>query len=210
MFFLKNTKEAFLQIGTDGTFRDLFTTIHEYGHSTSAQINPSHLNPEKELYSEIDSIFMELIAYDFFDRELNNYAGTIEKAHYHETYSSIAEKANAIISLANLEKKLGTSFRYDKNSDYSFVLNAVTNLSTEINDYFYVTSYIFALELYDLYKKDKEKALDTLKKIILLDGNSEKQFYDDILDLGITPNASLEKFQNDLDKEVEKTKKLIK
>ena len=74
----------------------------------------------------------------------------------------------------------------------------IPNLSYEGENY--LTSYMFAIELYNLYYEDKEKALDTLKKIILLDNKSAKQTYQNINKLGLKANQGLKKYQKQLTK----------
>ena len=41
----------------------------------------------------------------------------------------------------------------------------------------YLASYMNAIELYMLYKENKDKALDTLKRIILLDEMNEEELF---------------------------------
>ena len=65
----------------------------------------------------------------------------------------------------------------------------------------YLASYMIAIELYMLYKEDKDRALDVLKRIILLDDMSEEEYYSNIKKLGIIPNFSLRSFERDLQKE---------
>ena len=74
----------------------------------------------------------------------------------------------------------------------------IPSLSYEAENY--LTSYMFAIELYNLYYEDKEKALDTLKKIILLDNKSAEQTYQDIKKLGLNANQGLKKYQKTLTK----------
>ena len=52
--------------------------------------------------------------------------------------------------------------------------------SPDISSINYLISFIFALELYYLYKEDKEKALYNLEKIILLNCNSEEEYYNTV------------------------------
>ena len=65
----------------------------------------------------------------------------------------------------------------------------------------YLASYMNAIELYMLYKENKDKALDTLKRIILLDEMNEEEYYSNIKKLGIIPNFSLRSFERDLQEE---------
>ena len=57
---------------------------------------------------------------------------------------------------------------------------------------------MYALELYMLYQKDKDLALHYIKQIIMMRGNSEKQYYYNIKRLGIIPNEHLQEFQENL------------
>ena len=68
------------------------------------------------------------------------------------------------------------------------------NISTM---FIYVVGYVVALELLDAYKKDKDKGLYLLKKLMRIDWRLPmEEYYRSILDLGIEPNEHLSDYKN--------------
>ena len=57
-------------------------------------------------------------------------------------------------------------------------------------DILYVISSLYAMELYDIYLKNKEKALDLYKQIIKLDYPSNEEFVNELSNLSIYPNKT--------------------
>lgn len=197
---LSSLKESFIEIFRHYTFEDILTTIHEYSHATSASINPKHLDGTKSLYSEIDSIFMELIASDYIDSLFKDDFSTIFKAEKLYEYCDNASKLSIIIGAIEDEPKAKEGYVSNKQlkhtlqKEFAVIPDEVDFIIDEQNKYspIYLTSYMFALELYRLYKEDKEKALYYLKKIILLEDMSEYEYYCNIKRFGIIPNLSLQ------------------
>lgn len=207
---IKTTKEAFLTVGRYYTLEDFTTTVHKYSHATSFQINPNHLDHFKRSFTEIDSMFMELISSDYYKSLTNDNNATMVKTKIHNSYSLSSRDVALIISL--IEKELERKEEFKCNKDIRQSLDEKRFLSLELDDILlhssidlsiYLTSYLFAIELYNLYKEDKEKALYILKKIILLDNKDEQQYYSNIKELGIIPNLGLHEYQTNLQNEAE-------
>lgn len=64
---------------------------------------------------------------------------------------------------------------------------------------------MLAIELYKIYKEDKDKALYILKHIIMLDNTSNEQYYCNIQRLGLVPNLSIDEFQRETEQELKRT-----
>ena len=205
---IKSTKEAYLGIGRFFTIEDYLTTVHEYAHATSFQINLNHNDYDKRAFSETAALFMELLAKDYYFEQTKDYDASVYKINTHLEYIINAETLNLIIYLIRKEQLLGHEFTSTKEMrkqlkpspfnndvfDDAFLLSGIPHEE-------YLISYMYAIELYMLYKEDKDKALDTLKRIILLDNMSEEEYYSNIKKLGIIPNFSLRNFDRDLEEE---------
>lgn len=200
---LPSLKESFIEILRQYTIDDALTTIHEYSHATSVSINPHHLSSSKTLYTEIDTIFMELIASDYLDNLMKSNNSSIIKASKLNEFSCSADTICSQIDLIEAEKYTRNGFKSNKQLKQIALEKCeldpleVEDLLNypEIHSSIYLTSFMFALELYRLYKEDQEKALYYLKKIILLDDLSEEQYYSNIKRFGIIPNLSTREFQ---------------
>lgn len=196
------TDEAFINVYREFTLDDVFTTIHEYMHTTSNCINHNHLCRPKNLYMEIDTIFAELIAADYLESIFKNGAPTLIRAYEHGRYVCTADELSVKIELLEYEKLLG--HKYNSNKELKLAAKSHCDvLGEEIDELFtspnfsgidYLVSYIFALELYKLYLTDKEKALYYLKKIILLECGSSQEYYYNIKRLGLFPNLTSSEF----------------
>lgn len=207
---LPSINEYFVKIERIFTIEDIITTIHEYSHLISSKINYNHILPAKNLLSEIDSLFMELIASDYLENLFKNDEANIAKIINHESYISTSEIFNDLFKLITIEKNLISGYQSNKTlKQFALSKCSLQPLELEglINNYntnsiTYLTSYLFAIELYNLYKTDQEKAIYYLKKIILLICNDEKEYYDNIKKLGIIPNQTIQSFNNEINNEI--------
>lgn len=208
---LPSLKESFIDVCRNFTIEDIFTTIHEYAHATSVSINHKHLYTTKTLFTEIDSLFMELIAADFLESLFKDGSTSIIKAETLNEQCSAADDITAMIDLIDAERF--TSNGYTSNKLLKTIaekhckilpveVEAILNGSSPSLS-LYLTSYMFAISLYQIYKIDKEKALYYLKKIIQLECMEERQYYNNIRKLGIIPNQGLQEYQNQVQEEIQ-------
>lgn len=208
---LPSLKEAFIKICRDYTNEDILTVIHEYSHATSLSINPNHLNDiKKTLYTEIDTIFMELIAADYISKLFkDNSNAIIFKASKLNEYADNADELSIMIDIINGEKYTENGYTSNKmlkniaSKHFNVIPEVINDVIGEPNltNTIYLTSYMFALELYKQYLQDKEKSLYNLKKIILLEDMDELEYYSNIKRLGINPNLSLKTHYNEVKNE---------
>ena len=206
---IRTTKEAYIKICRLNTIEDYMSVVHEYGHAITLQINPYHLAYDKRYFIETTSIFMELLASDYYQSQTNNNDASINKINNHIEFIDDAKKIKMILSLMEEEKNLEQKFSSTKEMRKHLNRNLFTDdcfnksfNSASNPDEEFLSSYIIAIELYMLYKEDKDKALDTLKRIILLNEMpDEEQYYSNIKRLGIIPNLSLRGFEKDLQAE---------
>lgn len=204
---LPSLRECFIEIFRDGTSEDILTTIHEYMHATSVLINPYHLCQEKSLYTEIDALFMELIASDYIANLFKDNSATIFKAEKLNDYLSNSDDLAVMIDAITHEPKNGYQSNKElkriAESEYDVLPEEIDAIigEPELNSTIYLTSYMFALELYKMYQNDKEKALYYLKKIILLENMSEEEYYSNIKRFGLFPNLSLKEHYQETKKD---------
>ena len=210
IFTLPSIEGSFIKVYRNNTQEDALTTIHEYAHAISVLINNNHSDEEKILYSEVDSLFFEMIASDFLDEYLNTSSAPIYKADLHSENIGMSSSLKSIFELILAEENIDGGFH----NHFSLIKNALGNCNLKLGELFklltfpeidaivYVTSYLIALELYTLYQVDKEKALFYLKQFILLKNLKINEYYDSILELGIIPNSSCEDYQKQCEEDI--------
>lgn len=212
---LSNRDESYIKIVKENTIEDVITSIHEYEHSISSSINYNHIR--NRLFIEFDTQFIELIAQDYLKSITNNKG--IPILRYNDLVKRFLESNDIcdLISLISAEKEQKTPFTSNKmlkdvalnkcNIDPDDVSLLLYENSDDLTSDNYLLGYLLAVELYKIYKDDKDKALHLLKKIILLDNNSNEQYYSNIKRLGLVPNLSVHQFQNDTKNELKRALK---
>lgn len=193
-----SNQESFITIDRGYTLDDVITSIHEYSHATSSAINPKHLLPPKNLYQEIDTLFMELISADYLENIFQNGDALLIRANEHGTYANTADILTAQIELIDYEEMMTTGYNNNRDikragAKFEIRPQEIENIFTKpiMHQEVYLVSYIFALELYNIYLEDKDKALYYLIKIIELTCKSKEEYYSSILKFGIIPNLNL-------------------
>lgn len=200
MIFIPGVNKPYITISTDQNDSGLLISMsHEEGHAVASLINPNrYQRDEHSFYSEIESLFFELIADDYFENELDSETfkneKLIELLDFLETATMIIEQKNIADIGFKQKNPTAAAIKIDKS-----ILSCDTSTDSGvciIEDYMkYAISYIVAIELYELYKEDKEQAVEKLKNI-LNRGESDSE-YQNIMTT-VTPNKSLVKFRNRL------------
>lgn len=199
-------KDAYITICSENDITDLITAIHEYMHATSLIVNPNHFLKEKCLFAEIDTMFIELLAEDFLNKVLQINDPIFLKYTTHLNKINNANLLSGIYRLMEYEKQIGT---FKNNHDFKTAFFAHCDIKpgdVKHNlDYLdfdvtenYVLGYMYAIELYTIYKKDPENSLRLLKEIIQLENLSPIDFYQQLTNIGLNLNENLFKFQNNL------------
>ena len=187
--------KKYIEVGTMGDKRKMLHTLsHECGHAVGDFINPERATND-DFFDEIESIFFELIGDEFFGKELNN---DIFKDYQRETmygyyvttkdtlsYKSVLTKVFAKINGKNKPLELVDDYLNEDGNDDIDIENSVK----------YIFSYIIALELYDIYRQDKELAIHLLKKLVAT--SQDKTEYQKIVET-VTPNKTLVKTRDKL------------
>lgn len=203
-------KEAFIKVIRSYDIEDVLTTIHEYEHATTLAINPKHIVGANYTFCELDTLFMEMIASDYLENVFRNGEAALSMASRHEIHCCTADLLTTKFDLVKAEEFFYKD-GYKSNKMLKESAKKYCKLSSEEVDdiiqqgslsYDYSISYIFAVELYKMYKEDREKALNYLRKIVLLDCKSELEFYNTIKRFGIIPNLHMREFNREVNNSV--------
>ena len=184
----------------------LYSAIHEFAHAISFNFNPNALlfDFNKRIFLEIESIFFELVAGDYLSQNVNSGDEYNELISNHSLFLNEAIYLTDRIQIAKLVKEndiySNKTLKALCDSELNFANFYVDQLmgqqTYEVLPY--IISYLFAVELYELYKYDKEKALHTLEKIMLLREESTLKYYQELKKLGLIPNSHMNDFFTDL------------
>ena len=190
-FSIHTTKESFLTVKREFTYDDLITTAHEYMHATSFAISGEHFLYSKEPYSEIDTTLVELLACDYFESVFKDHKMDALKVALHKKFCDDAHNMSRLMSLYELESELGC-FTCNRDLRRKATECGITDLDNVLDDTPIIPTldYMFAIEFYYLYKVDKDKALNTLKKFIMMDYDDDVRYCKELNNLGLFPNAN--------------------
>ena len=203
-------EEAFITVLRNNDIEDVLTTIHEYEHATSLSINPKHVVTPNYTFCELDTLFMEMIASDYLEKIFKNGEASLSKASRHEIHCCTADLLTTKYDLVKAEEYFYRG-GYTSNKMLKESAKKYCKLSSEEVDdiiqegslsYDYSISYIFAVELYKMYKEDKEKALNYLRKLILLDCKNELEYYHNIKRFGLISNLHMREFNREVNESV--------
>ena len=174
----------------------LLTLTHECAHITTAMINPNRYGFESAFFNEIETIFMELIASDYFGESMHDkeFSKTsIDKLeHYYFAADDVLDKKRITEIRLSMGNPPYNEFRDSMNDEFYKALLTVEPLRNIDIDVKYLFSYIVAVELYEVYRKDKELAFHLLDTIIRADNEKENET---ILKT-VEPVKSLRKYKN--------------
>ena len=188
----------------------LLTLTHEEGHAVASLLNTDRYFSNHSFFKEIESTFFELIGNDFYGKTLKDKSfartalGYLEGSYY-EAYHAVNKKLLA-------DKLFAMGIPLDENirikdkaleTIYMDVLedDGLSQDNIVENEIKYSFSHLVAIELFELYKEDKDLALHLLKTII--ERGKEKSEYKSITSI-ITPGKSLIKYKDGLIKRIKK------
>lgn len=170
--YFNSYNEAFVFVPDHDNFTKASILIHECEHVIDSFNNPNFYN--NLIIREVAAIFMEMIGVGYLGNQLNlSDAPYMRRLSLHsivklDAYTIFLK--NQLLYLINENKRLSDKklkrILYNKyNMSYKFI--EFCNQYNLYEDYYYQISQLIAIELFDLYKKDKDKALYILKDIIM-------------------------------------------
>lgn len=168
-YYIPGLNKYYVNLGAKGTDRDIIETfIHEAGHIVTAKINNRRYN-STDIFVEIETLFFEIIADDFLAKKTNDsFFKSLEKekVDIHYNKGSILDTFfiayDSVISNAKDVDNPNKLFN-DICHDYNLKQYKDVNIDTLMK---YTFSYICAVELAEIYREDKDKALQLLTNII--------------------------------------------
>lgn len=174
----------------------ILTLVHECAHVTSAIINPNRYGLECSFFNEIETVFMELISSDYFWETLHSIEFLKTSKDKLEHYYFVADDVMDRKKIVDIRLSMGNpSYKEFKNcmdDEFYKALLTVEPLRNLDIDVKYLFSYIVAVELYEVYRKDKDLAFRLLDTIIKADNEKEN----DTIFKTVEPVKSLKKYKN--------------
>ena len=178
MQYLATLDEAFMFIPDHKSIELLTTLVHETQHCIDNSVNNDFFYQTG--INEATTLFMELLATDYFNDILH--LDNQNLVAQYDLFTSIKMQTNRLMDrnrMLMLYKKIA---KYDRDFIYRRLTKKWTPEYLErtkdtslVTWNFYQVSYLIAVELYKLYKKDKKAALDIVKAI-MMEGNDNNIF----------------------------------
>lgn len=200
-YYLKSIDEVFMEVSNKNSIRTLIDIIHEYAHAISFKKEKTY---KSSFISEIESIFIELLAMDYLlgYKETNKDSLNEKKKFYNDFIylNNILSTKYSIYNIAN-NISLNNNFSYSNLKKYSKEFLNLTD--SDIKNVFsipasyymkYVYGYLIAFELYSIYLKDKEYALYLYKNILSLNELYDYKYFEKIKKMGLNPSYNIDTF----------------
>ena len=171
--FIDGVRKNFITVYETDPVGTFGCAVHEYGHAIANLINPEVSYSDREdFFVEVASIFPELVAlYENgfgFDTIQVLYSLYTTLVTYVNNAEYLCLHTPVINAWADNKHVMGSRFFDELESTYEEVL------STTIEDQgVYVISYSVALELLNIYRKDKKQALDLFKRFLTYPANED-------------------------------------
>ena len=202
-FPILNTNNIYMIVGRVQGFQDYLTTAHECAHGISYLMNPdARCYYDRYLFQELMPILFETLLGDEKAKSLDSIeeAQAIKKAQFNDYLYSAKMVCAKIDMLESLNSRLLKNERamreflvnyhqLDKEDIDILLREGIPNISV------YVVSYLTAVELYLLYKEDKERALGILKEIVLAKESIPNEYLAFVNQLGIEPGANIDTYR---------------
>ena len=199
-YIIPRLDKFYINLGVDDDAeRTIEAYIHEIGHIITARKNQNRYH-RKYLFTEIESLFYEILADEFLYKEtgneLFNHLEEI-KANYYYITSNVIDihfyaydhTANKLTKIKNSEKK------YLKYLDEEGLIKKEhIDIDTLM---MYLFSYICAIELVGIYKEDKVEAIKILNTIT--SDRLDISEYENII-TNIEPNNHVKRYIKELKK----------
>lgn len=217
-YFFPFTNDIFIKVSLADSLQDMSTMNHEAGHGIANMLNPFiALDYEKYGFSEVESLFLELIGDDFIAKKFNkpremHMKRLRELKMYMEDAYYFSVKERMYNNLSRKEyKKRSIAKKYIQSITGAKMADTVLN-SDLTSPLQYLISYLTAIELYMKYQNNPEEALDKFYNIIMLEKMDVNGYMNAVQAMGIIPGAHLSEFVDrlvDIDMEVSKKRLII-
>ena len=191
-YYVPALEYSYINITKNDTVDDFLNAVHEYTHAIIDRLY-FRLSEEEYPFTELVSIFMEMIAADYIKEA---YLGMDEDINTSQL--SGAKKITVYAENISIQHNYFLA-KEETNTRKEFVQD-ITKMSGKTNSYIkrllsktamekltYTIPYLTAIELYYLYKSDKERCVELIKYLIYV---SYRENYNvDLVDNGIILNT---------------------
>lgn len=171
--FIDGVRKNFINICKTRSASKIFTLIHEYGHATKNLYYPEKAYSNDDgLFEEVDGIFPELIA---LEENVGNLPPLFIAFQKYTTLITYYNNADALV-LHNIILNSWKDHNYRTNNSFTKYLKREYDIEEEVlqtalettlfDEGTYVISYLVAMELLHIYKKDKKQALTLYKEFL--------------------------------------------
>ena len=192
----------YLSIGASNDHRNITEAfIHEVGHVLVGKQNYKRYD-SNDIYLEIESLFFEILADQFLRKEMKDpYYTDLEykKAVYYYTSANLLDiyhiaYNNTVNNIGKIKDPNEAFLEYARKEGllYTTPINIDSGMK-------YLFSYICAIELVEIYKEDKNLALELLHNIV---GESNSNEYTRIIN-NINPCEHTKSYIKKLKKEID-------
>ena len=211
-YFLEGTKDFLMDISPSNRLDDTLKIDHEFGHVIGYYLrNFKCTDANFEIFDEIESTFLELIAMDFLEKTSDFKEDVLAERIYF--YKQLVEEADIMLSKFDIFYATENILAHSELEDftlrklYIYMTRVLDVPRKDINDALkvpaeyslqYIISQLIALELYDIYLQDPNEAYRLYKIIISLKGNTDEEIMNKIKELGISPASHITTFTRKL------------
>lgn len=210
--FIDGVRKNFITIYDTTPLETFACTVHEYGHAIQNLINPETSYEEcNDFFLEVASIFPELVAIyenkDNFSQLEKDYAlyttcvTYINFAEFITLHTPLINEwaAHSYIMSKDFFKTIEENYNIDKECFDNTILTTIEEEGV------YVISFIVALELFHIYKRDKKKALELFKGFLKYPANQDVLVYvKENFELNKHVSEEIENVLNDFGKKLER------
>lgn len=174
----------------------MFAIVHEYTHAVVDHIKFRYSYDNKYPLVELPSMTSELIAGDIINCYYTN-LGEEVRNYLLASVSSLNQfakellKADEFLSTHTLDNDEQLKYNINYFSKKSKELKMSLSNRLQLENICYLIPFIYSVELYNLYNKDKELFLYDMDKIITME-NSDN-YYEELKRLGLVPNQNMRK-----------------
>ncbi len=210
-FYSSNANETFISVDFTKTLANVFSLVHEYGHAIWDNARQEeYCDISDNMFCEIESIFMELLAFDYIEKNYPKYAEDAKTARFNCYDNALCDmdillyKNDFSKDIIHLEKDFGDL----SNTQLIHFLKNKWQLTTkDMIKIFRIPAYaicpypigtLIAIELYYIYQKDPQEALKIYKELMLYKFKSNYEFFTELKKMGITPSEHIDAYERTL------------
>lgn len=176
--FIGGVNKNFITLSEGNDVSSYESIVHEYGHAIQNIINPDvNFTYREDFFAEVAAIFPELVAMDENAPGFCNVQNQYSRYLTFLSYWDIAADLDTHMTIANIWYDNNYKFNNEFYKSLKETLNLrksdfkrIVDVTLELQGV-YILSYIAALELLYIYKRDKKKALELFKGLLRIPAN---------------------------------------